>query len=300
VPSWGLVRDREDDPIDTPPEGASCGEHPERDALVTCPRCGSFCCLACWHNSVRRCHACLMKDPGPPVPWEDRERGLPMRFLSTLADAFRPNRSAPAFARGDWRGALSFFALTFVPLAILSGIIPYTVTLQFGPAWGTRLLGRPSSAEIAIDVVRAGGVGLLVSIVMLVLLTVPYYSLSRAYGSRGHAPAPVSVMFYRAWLIPLSQVVRHVVIWSLPLSVVVPEPSMAVHYLLEAAAVIWLILLFASMLSTARMASGVGPFASMAVVIVPFIVLSVGSMVAAEKLSPFLPRPPDSAVVAQQ
>lgn len=288
------VSDKDDDPIETPPEGASCGEHPERDALVICPRCGSFCCLACWHNSVRRCHACLMKDPGPPVAWEDRSRALPMRFLATLGDAFRPNRAAPSFARGDWRPAISFLALTFVPLALISGLIPYTYTLVFGPTWAVRVIGAPSSTDIAIDVVRAGGLGLLVAIGLLVLLAVPYYSLSRAYGSRGHAAAPLAVMFYRAWLIPFSECVRGVLFWSLP-----AEPSQNVMFLVIAAALVWFILLFSSMLATARMASGVGPFAAIAVVIIPFVVLMIGWQIGMSELEEILPKPlPEQAAVA--
>jgi hypothetical protein len=277
------VRDQGEDPIETPPEGASCGEHPERDALVVCPRCGSFCCLACWHNSVRRCHVCLMKDPGPPVAWEDPRRALPMRFLVTLADAFRPNRAAPSLARGDWRAALSFFALTFIPLGLLAGVIPLTATLGFG-GWRVQLLGTPTTTEIVIDVLRAGAISLVVVFALLVLLTLPYYSLSRAYGSRGHPAAPISVMLYRGWLLPFAGVAYSITVWSFS-----GDVSTNMQLLLYFAVSIWFVLLFSSMLATARMASGVGPIAALAVVLVPFVVLALSLQLGLPRLEPLLP-----------
>ncbi|MBZ0120391.1 MAG: hypothetical protein K8H88_25590, partial [Sandaracinaceae bacterium] len=86
------MSDRDDEPIESPPEGASCAEHPERPAAVICPRCGNYACLACWHMTVRRCHACLMRDPAaaaPPIPWETQSNVF-ARFFGTLATAVRP------------------------------------------------------------------------------------------------------------------------------------------------------------------------------------------------------------------
>jgi hypothetical protein len=119
-----------------------------------------------------------------------------------------------------------------------------------------------------------------------VLLTVPYYSLSRAYASRGQPAAPISVMFYRAWLIPMSELAKYVLFWA-----ITADPSANVMMLVFAAALVWFLLLFSSMLATARMASGVGPFASLLVVIVPFVVLSVGWPLAMRPLEQLLPEP---------
>ena len=55
------------------PEGAQCEQHPERAAPFTCPRCGSYACVACWHPAVERCTRCLLRDPtdaAPPIAWE--------------------------------------------------------------------------------------------------------------------------------------------------------------------------------------------------------------------------------------
>jgi hypothetical protein len=279
-------RERNDDPIEPSPEGASCGEHPERDALVTCPRCRSHVCIACWHNAVRRCHACLVRDPGPPVPWQDESRSLPARLLATLGDALHPTRSAPTFVRAEWRRGISFALLTFVPLALVSGIVPYTHTIGFGPSFAVRLLGSPEPAAIALDVARAAGIGALVAVAMLLLLAVPYHSLSRAYGTQGRPEPAISVMLYRAWLIPLGAVIQSLLAWSVP-----GEPSESFVMVVEVASMLPLLLMISSMLSTARMASGVGPIAALVVVLVPFALMTIVGPLGMQMLRPWMPDP---------
>lgn len=273
----------DDQPIESPPEGASCAEHPERDALVTCPRCGSYCCIACWHGAVRRCHACVLREPGPPVPWEDRERGIAARFFATLADAFRPTRSAPSFLRSNWRPALWFAVLTFVPTALLAGIIPFTHTLVFG-AGQVRLVGAPTGQDIAIDVARAAGIGLLVASAKLLCLIVPYHSLTRAYASRGNPPAALASMLYRGWLVPFAELALGLLTWAVP-----GDPSQQAFAIVWAASLVPLIVLISSMLATARMASGVGPIAALVVVLVPFVVMMVFTPIGMQALAPWLP-----------
>ncbi len=283
MPWCGGLKD--DDPIESPPEGASCAEHPDRDALVICPRCGSYCCITCWHNSVRLCHACLMRDPGPPVPWEDAQRSFFGRFFGTLGDAFRPNRAAPALATASSRRARTFALLSFVPIALASGLVPYTHTLGFGPSWQLHLLGRPTSAAIASDMAFAGGLGLLVALGSLLAMLLPYYSLSRAYGS-GNSEASIALMIYRAWLIPLGPLLKSIVFWSLPV-----ETDASVALLVQIVTYVPLVVLFSSMLATARMASGVGPFAALVVVLVPLVVVGFAEPMMLQALAPFLPDP---------
>lgn len=273
----------DDRPVESPPEGASCAEHPEREALVTCPRCGSYCCITCWHGAVRRCHACVLREPGPPVPWEDRERGFAARFFGTLTDAFRPTRSAPSFVHSEWRSALSFTALTFLPVALVAGIIPFTHTLVFG-AGQVRLVGTPSEGDIAIDAARAAALGLLVAGAKLLCLAVPYHSLTQAYASRGNPPAALSLMLYRGWLVPFAELLLGVLTWAVP-----GEPSANAFAVVWAASLVPLIVLISSMLATARMASGVGPVAALVVVLVPFVVMMVFTPIGLEALTPWLP-----------
>lgn len=276
----------DEESIETPPEGASCAEHSERDALVTCPRCGSYCCIACWHNALRRCHGCLLRDPGPVVPWQDATRRLPARFFATIADAFRPSRSAPTFVRATVGSALSFALATFLPLALLSGIIPYTHTLGFGLSFSVTTLGAPTTAEIALDVARAAGIGLLIALAMLALLAVPYHSLSRAYGRVEQSTASLTVMLYRGWLIPLGGLISSILVWGLP-----GEPDENARFIIEIASMLPLLMLISSMLSTARMASGVGPIASLVVVLVPFVLLMTVAPLGFQAIEPWLPDP---------
>jgi hypothetical protein len=268
-----------------PPEGATCAEHPERDALVTCPRCGSYCCLTCWHSAVQRCHACLLRDPGPPVPWEDGGRGLVARLGSTLADAFRPSRSAPAFARSRWTSSISFALLSFIPLALVSGVIPYTHSLVFG-AGQVQVIGNPGSAALALDVARAGLIGLVVALAKLLCIGIPYQSLSRAYASRGNRTAGLSAILYRGWLIPLAEVVLGLLVWLLP-----AEPTETATMFVWIASLVPLIVLISSLLAIARMASGVGPIAALIVVLVPFVLMMVVTPIGLSALRPWLPDP---------
>lgn len=217
------------------------------------------------------------------MPWEDPSRGLIGRFFGTVADAFRPSRSAPTFMRSRWRAGLGFFALSFVPAALLSGIIPYTHTLAFG-ASQVRLIGSPGSNEIALDIARAAAIGLAVALAKILCLAIPYHSLSRAYASGDAPSAALSAMLYRGWLIPLGEVVLSLVMWTLPI-----EPSEAMIVLTYAASIVPLLVLISSMLATARMASGVGPVAALVVVLVPFVLMMVITPMGMQALSPLLP-----------
>jgi hypothetical protein len=274
-----------DEPLEAPPEGATCAEHPEREALVTCPRCGSYCCLGCWHGAISRCHACVRRDPGPPVPWEDARRGFFSRYVATLGDAFRPTRAAIAFATSRWPAALSFALLTFVPVALLSGVIPYTHGLVFGEG-AVLVLGSPGASALALDIGRASLIGLLVATAKLLCVAVPYQSLSRAYASDGNPAAALCAALYRGWLIPLSELLLGLLVWGLP-----AEASGTTTMLVWVVSLLPVLLLVSSLLSTARIASGVGPLASLLVVLVPIVLMMVFTPIGMEALRPWLPDP---------
>lgn len=268
----GVDDDGVHDDIEPAPEGASCAEHPERAALVTCPRCGKHCCVACWHQSVARCHACLLRDPLPPVPWADPERGLASRFFATLGEALHPSRSSSSFASGSWRAGISFALLTFVPLTLLAGVIPFTKTLGFGPSWALTAIGHPTSEGITLDVAAALGLGLLTGVAKLAFLAVPYLSLTSAYGKPIESMPARQVLLYRAWLVPLGGyggLLFGLVVWGLPV-----EPSEAIMSFAAVISLLPLMFVLWSMISAARVA-GVGPFAAMIVVLVPFLVMFI-------------------------
>lgn len=258
----------EEPPIESPPEGATCAEHSERPALVVCPRCGSFACLSCWHGALKRCHACVVRQAVPPVPWEDPSRGLIARFFGTLGDAGSPILTAPSF-RGDGTGrALVFFLLTFVPLAALSGIVPYTAHLLFGPSFSIQMPGAPSEQVIALDVLRASGLGLAVAFGQWIALAVPFTSLSNAFAEKGHPDAPMRAMLYRGWLLAAFFLAQ----WAVPLGLPASVGTVGALFAMLVSMVPF-VLLLASMRATTRMGSGVGALTALLTIAVPFALM---------------------------
>lgn len=276
----------EEDPAESAPEGSTCAEHPEHPAVLTCPRCGSYCCITCWQSAVKRCHPCLLRDPLPPVPWADEQKGLGARFVGTIVGAFSPTSTAPTFTRGEWTRGLSFLALTALPIAILSGIIPFTHHLRFGPTWFVGPIGDPSGPNIALDVAQAIGLGLLFGAVKLGLIAVPFLSLTRAFGVPVPSEPARQVMLYRGWLLLLAGrtgLLLGVVIWGMP-----AEPSSTMLLLAEVISLMPLMIMLWSMTSTARMMR-IGPLASMIVVMIPFALLILVEPLVLTMLTPWLP-----------
>lgn len=276
-----------DDEIEGAPEGASCAEHPERTALVTCPRCGSYCCVACWQPTSQRCHRCLVLDPPEVTPWADRSRGLFPRLVATLVDAARPTASAVGFASGEWRAGISFALLTFVPLALLAGVVPLTHTLGFLPPFRVVTLGAPSEAALGLDVAQAVGLGFVVKTLELILLGLPFLSLCRAYGKPVASEPARQVLLYRAWLLPLGGpigILLSLLVWGVPL-----EGSDALTAAAQVLSLAPLLVFLWAMSATARV-QGVGPVAAMVVVLVSFLVMYFGeALLVQELLAPLMP-----------
>lgn len=276
----------EPDPVEAAPEGSTCAEHPERPALVTCPRCGSYCCIACWHGAVQRCHTCMLRDPLPPVPWADPEKRGAGRFFGTLADGLSPTRTATKFTRGEWQKGITFALLTALPVAALGGIIPFTHHLRFGPLWEVATIGAPTALDLVLDVLQAMGLGIAFGVAKLGLMAAPYLSLTKAYGQVTEAQPTRQVLLYRGWLLLLggrTGLVLGVVIWGLPM-----EPGEGLQITAEILSLLPLMAMLWAMTSTARMAR-VGPLASMIVVLIPFVVLFLVEPLVIELIRPLLP-----------
>lgn len=270
-----------EDAFESPPEGATCGEHPERIAIAVCPRCGAHACVGCWHHTIRRCHACLMRDPAsaaPPIPWEDPKRGVLGGFFATLATALRPDATAPAFGRGTARDAIGFAIASIVPVALVGQQVAYTHTLLFEPGPRVVVLGGADAGAIAIDIARAAGLGLVLVLAMLVALGVSYRSLAVAFAYKGHPDAPLRAILYRGWLLPCSLFLGQLGLWLAPENVVTA--------ILQAMP---LVLLFSSLRATARMGSGVGPFAALVVVLLPFFFMLLVAYFVQMAMAPLLP-----------
>lgn len=279
------------------PEGAHCAQHPEREAEFTCPRCGSYACESCFQLRSARCAQCLSRDPTestPPIPWERPDLPALARFFATLGTAFSPVRSAPAFAREDVGTALRFMLLSAFPLALLAGVIPHTRTLFFAGNFSIRVLGHPSAAEIALDVVRAAAVEALLTLLQLGALVLPFASLVRAYSVPPRVHAAVRAIYYRIWLLPAAVLASYLLRFGLP----APDPTT----MLESLPFGWIVasylpliacmLVMMSMTSTARFACRLGPGMSAVVVLVPvllFMLVSALSATGAELILPPVP-----------
>lgn len=273
------------------PEDALCSEHPDRPALATCPRCGSYACLVCWHTTHDRCQACILRHPeeaAPQIPWEDAAIHPLARLPRTLLTALSPIRSAVSFSRGSTPRAALFALLTILPLALLAGVVPYTHTLRFGPSFEIVILGRADDAEILLDLARAVGLSLGLTIVSLVSLALPYASLVAAYASAPErSSAAMRVLLYRGFLFPLGQILLYLFAWAAPVGT-----SEDVALLARLVSLIPFFLLLSSMRATARLAAGVGPVAAVVVVLVPFGVFTVIELLTGPLVAPWMPTTP--------
>jgi hypothetical protein len=265
------MQDRE--PDYSAPDGAVCAEHAERPAAFTCPRCGNYACLFCWHPLSQRCDACLKRDPAaaaPPIGWEVPSASIVQRYVSTLGGAFRPVRSAPAFAQQEIRPALRFFLLSALPFAALAGVIPHTKTMMFGGSLSITLQGKPTPAEIALDVVTAMAIQLGLFTIELAALALPYTSLIRAYADEPRRAAAWRVLLYRSWLVPSATLLLYLGLWILPVAdEKTPTPLLPVLLTVQ---LVFYALLLVSMRATARLACGIGPMLSFTVTVVPFVI----------------------------
>jgi hypothetical protein len=259
------------------PEGATCAEHRDRLALFKCPRCGRHACLACFHAPVSRCVSCMKRDPteaSPPLPFEAGDGTLLGRYFRTYGTAFYPWRSAPAFARPGLARAILFFAISSLPMILLSGVMPHTRTLWF--AAGTIIVqGSPAPDAIAFDVARAVLVQLGLSTIELLSLLLPFASLVAAYAPE-RKEAAIRLVLYRFWLGPFAALIGQAAAWSLPLSAateavdptqMLPAPIM-IAALVQAALRVFQLL---ALIATSRLACGLSVPMSLLVVGVPIV-----------------------------
>lgn len=195
----------DDEPIAPPRPGAHCANHPERDAVVRCVMCDRDVCIACFFPDLGRCQRCIELHPeevAEPVPFEARGRVL--GFFPTIAGVFAPRVSAPGFGIGDsLTRPLLFLLLTFVPIALLRGVIPYTHHVQFASLGKVTTTADVSQHALLLDVARAAGLSLAECVVQLFSLGLCYVSLVGAFGREGSRRIALRTLGYRAFLLPL-------------------------------------------------------------------------------------------------
>lgn len=266
--------------------------------MARCPLCGRDACITCWHAAADRCERCLAADraaAAPPVPWET-DANVVSRFFGTLRAALSPVRTAPAFAGTDTRKAWTFALLTTLPLALLGGVIPFTFTLRFGPSFAVVTMNHPTSGAIGLDVARAAGVGLLLSLAALLPLGASYASLCGAFGEEeGVSRAALRGVLYRSFLFPMAGgggVFASLAAWGLPEGAMgEPGSPTTTAYLVSMLLLLPFALYFVAMRQTARLAVGLKPLPSFLVTIVPFILMVVAGALAHSLLSPLMPGP---------
>jgi len=164
------------------------------------------------------------------------------------------------------RAFLGLFA--FVLVALAQGVIPYTHTVQFGPAF--QLTPRPSTMPFWRDALNAAGIGLLICSLAYLAFTACYVSLCRAYGEDPvEASARARRMaIRRAWLYPM---LGYLGLPAMLLGFGLPESAHgALPFLMLGAMVVPLFVLLSSMKRTAE-AVGVSPGWAWLVVLVPLL-----------------------------
>ncbi len=117
---------------------AGCAIHPEREALTTCSRCGTFSCQECLSQSPpgqSLCAACMAREATGRLPWDDRaELGWATAFWRSLGPILlRPGVTfSTVRPDGDMGGSLLFclianflgYFTTFVLFAIIGAFVP--------------------------------------------------------------------------------------------------------------------------------------------------------------------------------
>lgn len=126
------------------PEGvleAACAIHPDRQAVTTCSRCGTFSCQECLSPSPSGkllCAACIARESTSQLPWDYREELGWARawFKSLSAILLRPTATfSTAKPEGDVSGSILFMAISwfagcftsFVAFAGIGALLPSLV-----------------------------------------------------------------------------------------------------------------------------------------------------------------------------
>lgn len=156
-----------------------------------------------------------------PIAWEDANLGAFQRLFGTLAATFRPIQSLRAVAHGPIGPAIAFFVLSGLPWMLLWGILPFTHTLLFGHSFDLKVVGNATQPQIVPDVIRASGVGFVMSCLSFLSWALPFASLTKAFcaspphAEEAHRAAWRSAL-YRGWIIPFGFAMSQFLLWAWP------------------------------------------------------------------------------------
>jgi hypothetical protein len=233
--------------------------------------------------------------PVPCMPWENPTLGFVGRYWGTLGNALAPAGGVPQLCAGRLSPALSFALLSAVPLMLAWGVVPFTKTLLFGGGFHVTRTPDATKFPLWIDVTRAMGVSLGMSLLAQLAWTLPFISLLRAFADP-RIPPQLSRLtaerfsLYRAWLVPGGLTLLYLLAWTMPN----PEQPGFLAALASFAclvAPVWMMFIGAQ--ATAR-AFGASTLGSLAVALVPVLLQQVvGQLlnVYALQFAPPLPLP---------
>jgi hypothetical protein len=174
---------------DQPVQRSLCAEHPDRPAVGTCARCGSFYCAECagrvegGQGHCRRCYGARAY-----VAWEDASLSLWQRYFQTVRTSLveLPRFAAELPARGEVGLPLSFALLpTLASVVIGAGgmsVLLVFMTHNLTPAEGAD--GMPAGLIGAFAFLMYGGMGLGGYLAYLAAWPAALVATARVFGNR--------------------------------------------------------------------------------------------------------------------
>lgn len=277
-----------------------CAHHPERHALVRCPLCDRDVCFSCFFPDLGRCQRCVESEPlsiAPQVPLESPAFGMLGGFFATIASAFSPRKTAPAFAVGDeLLRPLLFFVATFVPLSALRGVIPYTHHIHFGSLGAVVIAPHTGSRVLMTDVLRASGLSLLEMSAEVAALSVCFISLAGAFGRPEVRRIAARAIAYRAFLLPLGGLLG---LLPMLLAWLGPRGAASLETMLLVGS-IPVVPFYLALHRTVRTVGRVDAGPGLAVATVPWALVLALALVTESAMAPLMPsvEPPDDAGVS--
>lgn len=230
-----------------------------------------------------------------PMPWEDTSRSLVARFWGTLTNALAPVRGVPALCTGSVGPAVTFALVTALPLMLVWGIMPFTHTLLFRPPFQVAPTSAAQDMPVWFDVVKAMGIGFVISLAAQLSWALPFMSLLRAFADARLPQAVVSIVskrfvLYRAWLVPFGWLAFQLVGWATPEGTAEPVLMLALVFFRFVPHV--LVLLGAQATAATLGASALG---ALGVALVPAIMQEVVGLTIGHYATQLLPELPEAA-----
>ncbi|MCC7540724.1 MAG: hypothetical protein IT379_31195, partial [Deltaproteobacteria bacterium] len=237
-------------------------------------------------------------EPTPqPIPWESGPGGVLRRFFATQVALLAPSTLVKAFGEGSTLTALRYAVIT----AFLAGALripEWTHTLHFDNVIRVFAKGKPfvtvagdvDAVSIALDVLRAWGLGIGVYVVSVAALAASYASLGLSFeestraddGAARRREALLRAAFYLTTSILLVLALRLAVVL-----VVGVRDRWIIDLLMIPAILVMLRGLRATAVDQCKLTGG----GAIAVTIVPVVLLLATQMVLVDRLlAPLLPR----------